>query len=183
MNLKNTLAIASLLAVGFFLSQCDDKTTPPVVTTPVDTTAPKPVNKFRAGFEVYNLDINADLTFGAYNKSSGQTEIQADGVSSKNSIPGAVSGPGDFKITFEGSGVGTYTQASGKFVNLEVGTDVGVKRNEYGTDDKSAVVITVTEWGAVGGRIKGTFTGTLKTGINSIVIDQGVFDVLRKPDF
>jgi hypothetical protein len=183
MNLKNTIAIASLIVGGFFLSNCGEEPTTPVVVTPTDTTAPKPVNKFRAGFEIYNLDINTDLTYGAYNKASGQTAIQADGVSSKNSIPGAVSGPGDFKITFEGSGVGTYTQSSGKYINLEVGTEAGIKRNEYGTDDKSGVVVTVTEWGAVGGRIKGTFTGTLKTGINSIVIDQGVFDVLRKADF
>lgn len=183
MNLKNTIAIVSLIAGGFFLSECNEPSPPAPVVTPKDTTAPKPVNKFKAGFEVYNLDINVDLTYGAYNKTVGQTAILADGVSSKNSIPGAVSGPGDFKITFEGQGKGTYTQASGIFIDLEVGTDVGIKRNEYGTDSKSDVVVTVTEWGAVGGRIKGTFTGTLKTGINSIKIGEGVFDVLRRPDF
>jgi len=183
MNFKNTIAIASLIAGGFFLSQCGDKPTTTPVITPVDTTAPKPVNKFKAGFEIYNLDIIADLTFGAYNKMSGQTEVQVDGVSSKNSIPGAVSGPGDFKLTFEGKGVGAYTQSSGKYINLEVGTEAGIKRNEYGTDGNSNVTITVTEWGDEGGRIKGTFSGKLKTGINSIEITGGAFDVLRKPDF
>ena len=183
MNIKNTIAIASLIVGGFFLSECGDKTTTTPIVTPKDTTAPKPINKFRAGFEIYNLDITEDVTFGAYHKNAGLTAIQVFGVSSKNSIPGAVSGPGDFKITFEGKGVGTYKQESGIYVNLEVGTDAGIKRNEYGTDSKSNVVITVTEWGEVGGRIKGTFTGTLKTGINSIVIDQGVFDVQRKADY
>lgn len=182
MKLKNLLAIASLIGGALILTECGDKNTTPITPTPKDTSAPKPVNKFRAGFEVYNLDINADLSYAFYTASSNQTAIQVYGVSTKNSIPGAVAGPGDFKITFEGTGVGTYKQSDGIFMDLQVGTDEGVKRNEYGTDANSNVIVNVTEYGAVGGRIKGTFSGTLKTGINSITIDQGVFDIERKPN-
>lgn len=182
MKLRNTIIILSCIAGSMLLSQCDDKTTTPVVTPPKDTTATKPVNKFRAGFEVYNLDINVDLSYGTYYVSDNETVIQISGVSSKNSIQGAVDGPGDMIIKFPGNKIGSFKQDSGDPVTLEIGTGEGIKRNEYGTDTDSKVEINVTTYDAVGGRIKGTFQAKLKSGINSITIDQGVFDVQRKPN-
>lgn len=183
MKLRNTIIVLACVAGSLLLSQCDDKTTTPVVTTPKDTTSTtKPVNKFRAGFEVYNLDINTDLSYGTYYATDNETVIQVNGVSTKNSIQGAVDGPGDMIITFPGNKTGTFKQDSGDPVELEVGTGEGIKRNEYGTDTDSKVEINVTTYDPVGGRIKGTFTAKLKSGINSITIDQGVFDVQRKPN-
>lgn len=182
MKLRNSLIVLTCIAGSFFLSECDDKSTTPVVTPPKDTTAVKPINKFRAGFEVYNLDINTDLSYGTYYVADNETVIQIAGVSSKNSIQGAVDGPGDMIITFPGNKVGSFKQDSGDPVELEIGTGEGIKRNEYGTDTDSKVEINVTTYDAVGGRIKGTFTAKLKSGINSITVDQGVFDVQRKPN-
>ncbi len=171
------------VATLFVLTKCDDKPVTPTTTTPKDTTSQNTViNKFRAGFEVYNLDVIKDLTYGAYYVSDDETVIQISGISVKNSVQGAVDGPGDVILHFPGNKTGTFKQADGKDVDLQIGTGEGIKRNEYGTEAGSNVIITVTTYDAVNGRIKGTFSGTLKEGINSIVIDQGQFDVLRKPN-
>lgn len=57
---------------------------------------------------------------------------------------------------------------------------------DYDTDTTQPFILTITEWGAVGGIVKGTFSGTLlqsyPSGTDTVVITNGKFEATNNTD-
>jgi hypothetical protein len=151
----------------------------PQDTTDNDTT---PVvsdeNGFKIGFDTYKLDVVEALTYGVYNKAANKTYIF---VSGQDASQAANEENADFALEVDSNVVGTYTKTDG--ARIDVGTGSGIKRLEY-TSDGASITIIITQYDAVGGRIKGTFSGSVKesNAVSTTPITGGYFDVLRKPD-
>lgn len=170
------ILLALVAAVfGFSNTGCNETTEPtPVDTTNNDTTATS--NKaasFTLGFDNYELDVDGAGTYGVYNVAANKTYIYIKGNDGKL-------GNADFEISVDSNTVGSYATSTGA-AYLGVGTGEGVKREEF-TSDNGGVTVVITEYGAVGGKIKGTFSGTVRKGINSFQLKNGSFEVTRKPD-
>lgn len=167
-----------LFAVGFAVSttSCggDDTGGTPV---PTDTTEVVTYeNTIEVGFDLYELDVRANLTEGFFESATNNTVIFVSGNDGSE-------GDADFNITVPGKDLGTYT-TSGDGATFEAGTGaVGdVRRTEYNAD-ATPMTIVITEYGDVGERIKGTFSGQVKnTSSQTLDIKNGKFDVERTPD-
>ena len=87
-----------------------------------------------------------------------------------------------FLVTL-GKTVGTFNAAGGakNTMSLE-NSDL----NPYVSSATSPYSITITEYGAVGGKIKGTFSGTLnrvkESKVQTVTISNGKFEVTRAAD-
>ncbi|MFY0643381.1 MAG: hypothetical protein JXR19_02835 [Bacteroidia bacterium] len=181
---KLSLFILVLLAGTFALTtntSCSGSGSEPL---PDDTTDNNPdpvakVNGFKIGIDpTYELDIVEPLTYAVYNKAANKTYVFVsgnDGTKPQNEQDA------DFGLEFNTNMMGTYTKNEG--ARIDVGTGSGIKRIEY-TSDGAAITITVTEYGAVGGRVKGTFSGTVKAAnqVGTVNITGGFFDVKRIDD-
>jgi hypothetical protein len=176
------LIVLSTVYIGSISTGCSDK---PVATpTPIDTTNTGDTsgnavidNQINIGIKLYKLVTSKEGATGAYSVSTSKTTIAVDGIDSKN-------GPANFDIKFTGTNKGTFTMAGG---NLEFACGRGelntVYREEFGATG-SIFTVDITEYGPVGGNIKGTFSGTvknLKTG-QSVDVTLGVFSVTRGVD-
>jgi|TARA_B110000503_G_scaffold142431_1_gene239207 hypothetical protein len=176
------LIVLSTVYIGSISTGCSDK---PVATpTPIDTTNTGDTsgnavidNQINIGIKLYKLVTSKEGATGAYSVSTSKTTIAVDGIDSKN-------GPANFDIKFTGTNKGTFTMAGG---NLEFACGRGelntVYREEFGATG-SIFTVDITEYGPVGGTIKGTFSGTvknLKTG-QSVDVTLGVFSVTRGVD-
>ena len=171
-----------IVAASFGISNtgCSDT---PVTPKPVDTTdttgggGGEPiVNGFKIGFDQYDLTIEESLTYGVYNKAADRTYIYVSGNDGKN-------GDADFDFEFKGNMAGTFTNQSGGSLVFSCGTGtVGdIKREEFASDAGLFTVV-VTEYGAVGEMIKGTFSGQVKKGTNTYNVSNGYFEVERLAD-
>ena len=174
--------LALMVAPLFMVSNgCggDEAVTPPDTTdnTVKDTAGAG----FKVGFDVYQLVLDQNQTDGHYRAADGKTIIFIVGRS-KKADQGVVDGKGEVELTFVGSAPGSYTQANMDDVTIELATGEHPTRTEYSYDANSKMVINITEYGPVGGQIKGTFSGTLKTGINSRDVRNGFFTVTRTAD-
>ncbi len=76
-----------------------------------------------------------------------------------------------FSLLFPGKTTGSFAWQSGALVYKNLNT-AGAK----------TVNINVTEYGAVGDHIRGTFEGTFQSGSGPITITEGKFCVIRQPD-
>lgn len=123
-------------------------------------------------FEVFFADTY-DFTAGLHaTRSAGVTYVV-----------GSLADRGTLYLAFEGTGVGTYTCAVGS------ATDVAWQRTpessfQHSNIDNGSCTIKVTEYGAVGERIVGTFDGMLGDPMPGMEIpyNLGVFSVVRAPD-
>jgi len=183
MKLLRIALIALLLSpIFFFTTGCGDDT----VVVPDEDTTPIIVaeinNRFTAGFDQYDLEIDKNSTYGYFRKADGKTIIQVKGDSKAKAGTPIVTGNGEVEIILAGKDVGVYKQADNDDVILEVATGEGVKREEFSYDQNSNIIVEITQYDSIGGFIQGTFSGTLKAGINTRVIKGGEFKVERTDD-
>lgn len=174
---KISFILLVLLAVSFSMSttSCSDDT-PPIVTQPEDTTGTVEItNKITVGFDSYELTLDETLTSAFYKTTNQTSVINVYGND-------ATLGNADFQITIPGQAVGTFTSHNNGGANVEIGTGEGVRREEFNTNGTEFTVV-VTEFGAVGEAIKGTFSGTVKDKFSkSVTVKNGTFDVIRTKD-
>ena len=177
-NFSIILFALAALTLGSTITGCGPEPTTP--TVPVDTTKDNPeptfTNSIKVGFVEYDLNLDEDRTFGVYNVPSNSTYISVFGNDGTN-------GDVDFNIEFPGNTTGTFTTHDGGGGVFECGTGTigDVKRQEYSADN-SEFTIVVTEYGAPGEMIKGTMSGKVKRGTNTIDVPNGKFEVVRAID-
>jgi|AntRauTorckE5430_2_1112549.scaffolds.fasta_scaffold09228_3 hypothetical protein len=181
-NLSFILFVFAGLIVGSAITGCGGDDTLPVAST--DTTdnggGVDPVtftSKVTVGLVKYNIAEDPARTYANYNSSTGNTELIVYGTDQNN---GAV----DFNIVFPGKTAGVFLRQDDEGTAFQIGTGVigDLKRKEYSALT-TEFTITVTEVGAVGGRIKGTFTGQAKSPAGQTInITKGEFDVERRAD-
>ena len=177
-NFSIILVALAALTFGTTITGCGPETTTP--TTPVDTTDNNPeptfTNSLKVGFVQYDMDLDKERTFGVYNTGGDKTYISVFGND-------ADEGDVDFNIEFPGKTVGTFTTHDGGGAVFEcgTGTEGDIKRQEFSADNSEFTVV-VTEYGAVGEKIKGTFSGKVKRGTNTIDVPNGKFEVTRLID-
>jgi len=183
MKALRIIMIALLVSPALlFTTGCGDDTVTP---TPVDTTednSPDIFNRFTAGFEQYDLVIEPNSTYGVFNATTGLTTINVVGESTRVVGTPVVDGHAEMEIKVYTDDVGTYRQADQDDVEIEVATGEGIRREEFSWDDNSNMVVSITQYDSVGGIIKGTFSGVLKNGINSVTFKNGEFQVERIED-
>ncbi|GAB2943998.1 hypothetical protein GCM10027048_05980 [Hymenobacter coalescens] len=93
-------------------------------------------------------------------------------------------------LQIPGTGVGTYQSAPGTLPSvLSLGLNGPAPAIFYETNTGASLTITVTQYDAVGGRIKGTFSGTLRKRVGTgplstttVTVSNGSFDFPRVAD-
>jgi hypothetical protein len=188
-NLSFILFVFAALIMGSSVTGCGSDDVPAAPTNTTDTTDTADTtdnsgggtvtfkNKVKVGFDDYSIVEDPDLTNGNYNKTTGNTEVIVFGTDASN-------GDVNFSLTFPGKLVGSYfrTLAPGTSFSIGVGTIGENDRTEYSASS-TEFVINVTEYGDVGGRIKGTFSGEAKSPASqTLPITKGEFDVERRAD-
>lgn len=166
-----------VVAATFSVSNtgCSDPVEPtPTDTTDTTDTADPIVNSFTIGFDQYDLNLIESETFGVYNTAADRVYIYVSGNDSKN-------GFADFNIEIPNDSLGTYDTRNGAVFEVGTGTKGDVRREEFSADNSTLTVV-LTEYGAVGEKIKGTFSGTVMRGIQSVQIKNGKFEVTRIDD-
>ncbi len=152
------------------------------VVIPPDTTDTIPKDTagagFQVGFDKYLLVLDNNQTDAHYRAADGKTLIYIVGRSEKGA-QGVVEGKGEVELVLPGNVVGTWAQSNMDDITIELATGEPPTRTEYSYDANSNMKITITEYGEVGGKISGTFSGLLKTGINSRDVKDGFFSVTR----
>jgi hypothetical protein len=180
-NLSFILFVFAALVIGSAITGCGGDDALPVASA--DTTDDSGgttvtfKNKVKVGFDDYSIVEDPVLTTGNYNKTTGNTEVNVFGTDANN-------GDVNFSLTFPGKLVGTdfRTLAPGTSFSIGVGTIGEKERTEYSASS-TEFVINVTEYGDVGGRIKGTFSGQAKSPASQTInITKGEFDVERSVD-
>ena len=94
-----------------------------------------------------------------------------------------VNGDADFNLKFPGNLADTFTTHNDGGLRFDCGTGTigDIRRQEYSADN-SAFTAIITEYGAVGSKVKGTFSGMVKIGTNSVNVTEGKFNVVRISD-
>lgn len=184
---KFTFILLAFVASIFFITTTgcgtDDEPTAPkkADTTSTDTTITDPTdlpNKITVGFDDYTIATEASKTFGEYNTGKNETYLTISGQDSKN-------GQVDFQIEIPGNTTGSFQTGTTGNSTFELGTGtIGDVRREEFSASNSDFTIVVTEYGAVGEMIKGTFSGEVKNGKTGVTIKitKGEFEVLRRDD-
>jgi hypothetical protein len=123
-------------------------------------------NGVRVNFEVY---ISAHYLALGYNASA--DSIDSDSVDA-------------IGIAIEQPGVGTFDCSDDGIAAVTVqalGSDG--ETSSYAALGADDCTMTVTEYGAVGEPVRGTFSGTVKAPNDTAVLTNGVFDLIRGSDF
>ncbi|MGK0369691.1 MAG: hypothetical protein ACJAYZ_001565 [Bacteroidia bacterium] len=172
------LSIVSLAAM-FGTTGCgaDPVTKPAADTTDTDTVVTRTVfNQMKVGLELYDLNLSDEESFAVYNATSNTTLLFVKGND-------PVNGDADFNLEFTGNMADTFTTHNDGGLTFACGTGTigDIKRQEYSADNTALTAI-VTEYGAVGAKVKGTFSGVVKIGTNSVNISEGKFNVVRISD-
>ncbi|MFT5513214.1 MAG: hypothetical protein ACI8SE_001620 [Bacteroidia bacterium] len=184
MDMKNLkyLIIALMISPLFFINTgCGTDEVPPL-PPPEDTVAvDTPACGFTVSFQNYQLVLDGNLSQASYRKDINETLVNIVGYSEKGNAGASITSKAELELTFIGQDIGVYTQNSPGF-SLEVATGEGSKRIESSTDFANAMAVTISEYGEVGELIKCTFTGELKSGINSRSFSKGFFEIERDAD-
>jgi hypothetical protein len=182
-NLSFILFVFAALIIGSSVTGCGSDDVPAAPTNTTDTTDNSGggtvtfKNKVTVGLFAYSILEDSERTYANYSSSTGNTELIVYGRDQNN---GAV----DFNIVFPGKTAGVYLTEDEDGTAFQIGTGVigDLKRKEYSALT-TGLTISVTEIGAVGGRIKGTFTGQAKSSAGQTInITKGEFDVVRRAD-
>jgi hypothetical protein len=176
------LALVSLTAMFGTIGCSSDPVTKPSTTDTTDTTDTDTVviktvfNQIKVGLEFYDLDISEASSFAVYNAASNTTLLFVKGND-------PVFGDADFNLEFPGNMTETFTTHNDGGLTFDCGTGAlgDIQRQEYSADN-SAFTAIITEYGAVGEQVKGTFSGVVKIGTNSVNVTEGKFDVVRIAD-
>lgn len=171
------LIVAVAAMIGMSTTSCNDDTPVQPKTTPTDTTTEEEVelaNRVRVGLKDYSIVEEAARTNATYNAAKDETAIIVFGSDETHGLI-------DFQITFSGKMNGTYS-SSDKSLEFGLGTGEGNKRQEHNAGT-TELTVTVTEFGEVGEKVKGTFSGEVKnTNGQTVQITNGIFEVVRKAD-
>jgi len=178
-NLSLILLIVSAAALTMTTGCGDDTNTTPTNNTQDSTSTVTIENQIQIGLELFKLNEEVDRTFGEYTTSETSTYISVFGNDQNY-------GDASFNITFPGESTGTFVTEEGSSVvdfQAGAGEEGTIRREEYSASG-STMTIVVTEYGAIGEHIKGTFSGTVKNGRTgqSVNITKGKFDVVRRDD-
>lgn len=181
-NLKYFVVALMISPLFLINTGCDDGTVPPPVDT-TDTTEPTdtPACGFTVSFQNYQLVLDANLSQASYRKDIDQTLINIVGYSTKGNAGASITSKAELELVFKGKSIGVKTQNDPDF-SFEIATGEGAKRVESSSDFANDMAVTVTEYGEVGELIKATFTGELKSGINSRSFSKGYFEIKRNAD-
>ena len=178
---KNSIIILVLAFFAFSVSitSCspDEPAVVPTTVDTTDTTEEEAINnQMKVGFDLYQIKADKTLTDGYYNSATNKTIINVNGNDGDL-------GDADFEITIPGSSTGTFTvESDGATFEGGTGTVGDVKRKQYNAAG-SVFSITISEYGGVGEKIIGTFSGKVKDQNNrSVDISQGKFEVFRAED-
>lgn len=124
-----------------------------------------------SAFAFWNVSNNltAISTADVRNGASNSLVIAFPGKSTGDVAFNGSNSDASFAITFQAAGASTATV--------------------YGTDSDHRLILRVTEYGAVGGRIRGTFSGTMfkidpanPTFIGTVQVTNGTFNIIRGRD-
>lgn len=181
-NLKY-LIIALMISPLFFINTGCGSDDGPVVVTPIDTVEPTdtPACGFTVSFQNYQLVLDNNLSQGSYRKDINETLVNIVGYSEKGNAGATITSRAELELKFIGKDIGVHTQNTPGF-SLEIATGEGSKRIESSTDPANSIALTITEYGEVGELIKCTFTGELKSGINTRAFSKGFFEIERDVD-
>ena len=179
--MKNITFILLVIGTVAFMGSGTGCTTetPPDTTDTTDTTdstggGNNLENSFRLGLDDYDLTTVANLTSATYNKAANKTYIFITGNDAKN-------GDATVIMEFNGKTTGSFVANAADTAKFEMETGSGVTK-EYFDANGAGVTMVVTDYGDVGGTIKGTFSGNVKKGINTLAVSKGKFEVERSPD-
>jgi hypothetical protein len=158
----------------------DDNTTTPSNNNSQDSTPTANINnQIQIGLELFKFNEDKNRTFGEYNSRDTTTYISVFGNDPNY-------GDASFNITFPGQTTGSFVTVIGSSdVDFQAGAgEEGTIYREEFSASGSTMNIEVTEYGAVGEQIKGTFSGVVKNGRTgqSVNISKGKFDVIRRDD-
>jgi len=178
--MKKILFIVLLAAAAIPFQNCsktpDDD--PPIVkdTTKIVVT---PINTFKFnGITTYSLKWDSTNMFGSYRPGTDQTTIICEGYSGSTYAK--------FNLKFPSNKVGTYKFTLTGNVDVVVTTGEGIKEKRYEWTDEPDrdMIVTITKYDPVGGRIKGTFSAMLQESGSLITgnISAGAFEVRRETD-
>lgn len=174
MKKLSVLALILIFAAGAAITGCGD-TEPTPVKNDDTTTQVTITNEFKIGFDTYKIETIDLSTYGYYSSTEDKTYIFVEGSD-------ATLGDADFVIWFDGNATGTFKTVDGT-AHFACGTgEKGTIYREEFTSDGGTVTVNVTEYGAVDGQIKGTFSGTVMKSLNSFNVSNGKFDVTRDDD-
>jgi hypothetical protein len=151
------LMFSFLLCASLLFISCDDDKSNPAGSTGGSEYLTFKVNGTAMDFAQYGPS-------GFYYSANNQTSIVGR--------TGGFANP-DFSLGFPGKTTGTFTEASGGWVDY---TDAN-GTNYY--VEPSTCSITVTQYGEVGGYIVGTFSAVKSDGSNTATINDGRFSVKR----
>ncbi len=175
------LLIAMMVAPMFFVGTgCgpDGDDTPIIVdTTP--TVIDTPRCGFTVSFDNYQLVLENDASGAYYDMATNKTTIEVVGYSTKGVGEATITSKAEVELSFNGKDTGMMDQNTVGF-ELRIATGEGTKLIESTSDVTNALTVNISEFGEVGELVKGTFTGKLKTGINSRDFSKGYFEVTRK---
>lgn len=142
-RILSVLAVALITVLTVGCGKDDNPTTPTTATNRITVTG--------TGFSGTPRDHRN--AFGAWSASTGRTMVVVTD-SSLSSVMAADNFPGDgFAVTFKGSSTGTFNIVFGDTTTVVVAFSGGRTLMAYSGS------LNVTEYGAVGGTIRGTFQG------------------------
>lgn len=176
------LLIAMMVAPMFFVGTgCGPDDT--VKPTPVDTSDTTEFKDsvtlgFTIGVDKYQAIIDADRSGSYYNSSTDITTIEMYGQSTKGEFGASETGPAAMELSFKGKMPVDLNEMSADF-DFRIITGEGAKKQEYQTDPTNQLTVKITEYGEPGELVKGTFSGKLKTNLNSYPVNSGKFEILR----
>jgi len=179
--MKNiTIIILSIVSIAtmFGTTGCGtDPVTKPTTSDSADTIVTRTVfNQMKVGLVLYDLNLSDEESFAVYNAASNTTLLFVKGND-------PVNGDADFNLKFPGNLADTFTTHNDGGLTFDCGTGTigDIRRQEYSADN-SAFTAIITEYGAVGSKVKGTFSGVVKIGTNSVNVTEGKFNVVRISD-
>ena len=149
----------------------------PTTADSADTVVTRTVfNQMKVGLVLYDLNLSDEESFAVYNATSNTTLLFVKGND-------PVNGDADFNLKFPGNLADTFTTHNDGGLTFDCGTGTigDIRRQEYSADN-SAFTAIITEYGAVGSKVKGTFSGVVKIGTNSVNVTEGKFNVVRISD-
>jgi len=181
--MKKIILIALLATAALTFHNCKPTTpdTPPIIKD-TTSTKPQPVNTFKLGLDTYKLSWDSIGMQGVYKSSAASTTIDVAGYDGVKYA--------EFKLIFPNKALGTFKHSTQPgdvvitIVTQKTSSPTTRKKYVLHSDAGSDMIITITKYDPVGGRIKGTFSGKMaeEGGITTALISNASFEVKRAAD-
>lgn len=172
-TLKLIVLFFALAALSLNYGCGDDNPTPTQEDTMDQGGNDPEANAFKIGIDSYEIETDANVTSAYYVTALDETQVYVGGNDG-----GA---PVSFILKIPGNEAGTFTHSDGAVIDIKTGS--GVTEEQFTSEaPQGEASITIADYGAVGGNVKGSFSGKVYKGINSNAVQQGRYEVLRDPD-